>query len=104
MQLFGQAWSSPADSLCVLVCCFLRTQERSITAAQLSLAWVASQGVDVVPIPGTTKIKNLLSNVAAHAIELSDEECKVVAAAVPHEHVTGERYAGGDAAIWKGNI
>ena len=30
--------------------------ERGVTPAQLSLAWVASQGDDVVPIPGTTKV------------------------------------------------
>ena len=57
-----------------------------------------------MPIPGTTKIKNLLSNVAAQAVELSSEECNTVAATVPHEQVVGERFTGGDSAIWKGNL
>ena len=82
--------------------------ERGLTPAQLSLAWVASQGEDVVPIPGTTKIANLLSNVAAQSGGaeklLSAEECALVAAAVPHDQVVGERYTGGDAATWKGNL
>ena len=58
----------------------------------------------MVPIPGTTKIKNLLSNVAAQTVELNEEECQAVAAAVLHEQVVGERYTGGNAAIWRGNI
>lgn len=32
--------------------------ERGVTAAQLSLAWVQSQGVDVVPIP----VRNMLAH------------------------------------------
>ncbi|KAM1334841.1 hypothetical protein EV2_010884 [Malus domestica] len=35
----------------------------SCSPAQLPLAWVLHQGNDVVPIPGTTKIKNLDSNI-----------------------------------------
>jgi aryl-alcohol dehydrogenase-like predicted oxidoreductase len=42
-------------------------EQRGLTTAQLSLSWVASQGDDVVPIPGTTKVKNLHSNVAAQS-------------------------------------
>ncbi|KAI4301913.1 hypothetical protein L6164_035149 [Bauhinia variegata] len=34
-------------------------EKRRCTTAQLALAWVLNQGDDVVPIPGTTKIKNL---------------------------------------------
>jgi len=79
-------------------------EERGLTAAQLSLAWVASQGDDVVPIPGTTKVANLMSNVAAEPVALSEEECALVAAAVPHDQVVGERYSGGDSSIWKGNL
>jgi diketogulonate reductase-like aldo/keto reductase len=94
----------PASATCYAPAYYMyNMQERSITAAQLSLAWVSSQGSDVVPIPGTTKIKNLLSNVAAQSVELTPDECEQIAAAVPHEQVVGERYSGGDAAIWKGN-
>ena len=31
--------------------------KRNATAGQISLAWVLGQGNDVIPIPGTTKIK-----------------------------------------------
>jgi aryl-alcohol dehydrogenase-like predicted oxidoreductase len=39
--------------------------ELKVTPSQLSLAWVQAQGEDVFPIPGTTKIANLESNVGA---------------------------------------
>lgn len=68
--------------------------DRGVTAAQLSLAWVQSQGIDVVPIPGTTKIKHLDDNVAAGKVHLDESERAVVAAAVPHDEVNGARYAG----------
>ncbi|KAH7024798.1 aldo-keto reductase, putative [Microdochium trichocladiopsis] len=48
--------------------------EKSSTAGQLTLAWLLSQGDDVFPIPGTTKIKNLDDNFAAANVELTDEE------------------------------
>jgi aryl-alcohol dehydrogenase-like predicted oxidoreductase len=48
--------------------------EKGVTAGQLALAWVLSQGDDIVPIPGTTKVKNLEENIAAAEIELSDDE------------------------------
>src|SRR3954453_2397653 len=37
--------------------------EKGVTASQLALAWVMAQGDDIVPIPGTTKVKNLEENV-----------------------------------------
>src|SRR5437870_9803160 len=39
--------------------------EKGVTPGQLALAWVLSRGEDIVPIPGTTKVKNLEENVAA---------------------------------------
>lgn len=68
---------------------------RGLTAAQLSLAWVQSQGSDVCCIPGTTKIVNLDANLAVRGIILSAEECQLVAAAVPTQEVQGWRYLGG---------
>ena len=78
-------------------------EERGVTASQLSLAWVASQGDDVVAIPGTTKVNNFNSNIAAQHVALSAEEAATVAAAVPHETMQGARYTAGDAATFKGN-
>ncbi len=43
------------------------------TPAQIALAWVLSRGDEVVPIPGTKRRAYLEDNVAADAIELTDE-------------------------------
>ena len=42
--------------------------------AQIALAWLLRRSRVMLPIPGTSKVKHLEQNVAAAAIELSDEE------------------------------
>ncbi|EXI80541.1 MAG: putative oxidoreductase [Candidatus Accumulibacter appositus] len=44
------------------------------TPAQLALAWVLAQGVDLVPIPGTKRRKYLDENVGALAVRLTPEQ------------------------------
>ena len=65
---------------------------KGITAGQLALAWVLAQGDDVVPIPGTKRVRYLEENVAAASITLSDEDMAALAEAVPVAAVQGERY------------
>ena len=49
-----------------------QTAERvGATPAQVALAWVLTQGRDVVPIPGTKTPKYLAENAGAADIELS---------------------------------
>jgi aryl-alcohol dehydrogenase-like predicted oxidoreductase len=67
--------------------------EKGCTAAQIALAWVLAQGEDIVPIPGTTRVKNLEENVAALDVELSDEELRDVEAVFPKGAAAGDRYA-----------
>jgi aryl-alcohol dehydrogenase-like predicted oxidoreductase len=67
--------------------------EKGVTAGQLALAWVMSRGDDVVPIPGTTKVKNLEENVAAAQIDLSDDELARIDEAAPKGVAAGDRYA-----------
>ncbi|KAM4108654.1 hypothetical protein ACB094_03G061200 [Castanea mollissima] len=59
------------------------------TPAQLALAWVLQQGDDIVPIPGTTKIKNLENNIGSLTVKLTEEELKEISDAVPMEEVAG---------------
>ncbi|OVA03462.1 Aldo/keto reductase [Macleaya cordata] len=61
------------------------------TPAQLALSWVLHQGDDVVPIPGTTKIKNLDDNIGALRVKLTKEDLKEVSDAVPTDEVAGVR-------------
>ncbi len=49
-------------------------QKKSCTPAQLALAWVLAQGENVIPIPGTKKIKYLEENAKAADIKLSAED------------------------------
>jgi aryl-alcohol dehydrogenase-like predicted oxidoreductase len=44
--------------------------ELHCTPAQLALAWLLAQGDDVVPIPGTKRVRYLEENAAATEIEL----------------------------------
>lgn len=53
-------------------------KSKGITSAQLSLAWLLSQGHDIFPIPGTTNIQRLDENLASLSIILSTEEEKAV--------------------------
>jgi aryl-alcohol dehydrogenase-like predicted oxidoreductase len=66
--------------------------ERGVTAAQLALAWVLAQGEDVVPIPGTRRVRYLEQNVGAVDVTLTPEDLAALAAAVPPEAVAGDRY------------
>jgi aryl-alcohol dehydrogenase-like predicted oxidoreductase len=65
---------------------------KNVTVAQLSLAWVLSQGNDVVPIPGTKRRRWLHENIAAADIVLSASDVAALEAAVPRSAVVGERY------------
>ena len=65
---------------------------KGIRAAQLALAWVLAQGDDIVPIPGTRRLKYLEENLAATEITLSPSEVAELSALVPPEAVAGTRY------------
>jgi len=47
--------------------------EVGATAAQVAIAWVLAQGENVVPIPGTKRLRYLEENVGAAVVELSAE-------------------------------
>lgn len=61
----------------------------SCTPVQLALAWVLHQGEDVVPIPGTTKIRNLDENVGSVKVKLTQEDVVEISNAVPLDEVAG---------------
>jgi len=61
------------------------------TPAQVALAWVAGQGGDIVPIPGTKRRRYLDENVAAAAVHLTAAELADLAAA--GARVQGDRHA-----------
>ena len=63
------------------------------TPAQLALAWVLAQGEDIVPIPGTKRVKYLEQNLAAAEFALSGEQLQRIAEAMPVGVAAGDRYA-----------
>jgi aryl-alcohol dehydrogenase-like predicted oxidoreductase len=67
--------------------------EKGVTAGQLALAWVLAQGDDIVPIPGTTKVRNLEENVAAADIDLTQGDLRRLDEVAPKGVAAGERYA-----------
>jgi aryl-alcohol dehydrogenase-like predicted oxidoreductase len=64
--------------------------EKSVTPAQLALAWVLARGDDIVPIPGTKRRSYLEQNAGAVEVELTDDDLARIAAEVPGP--AGERY------------
>jgi aryl-alcohol dehydrogenase-like predicted oxidoreductase len=67
-------------------------EQKGVTAGQLALAWVLAQGDDVVPIPGTKRVKYLEENVAAASVELTPADLDALEQAVPRDAARGERY------------
>jgi aryl-alcohol dehydrogenase-like predicted oxidoreductase len=63
-----------------------------VTGVQLALAWLLSRGDDVVPIPGTKRVKYLQENSAAVDLTLTAEQLASLEAALPADRVAGERY------------
>jgi len=68
-------------------------REKGCTAAQLALAWVLAQGDDIVPIPGTKRVKYLDENIGALDVRLSNDDLKRLDDILPPGAASGERYA-----------
>jgi aryl-alcohol dehydrogenase-like predicted oxidoreductase len=67
-------------------------REKDCHPSQLALAWILSQGDDIVPIPGTKRIQYLEENIGALKIQLSKEELYRINEVAPKGVAAGERY------------
>lgn len=67
-------------------------KKKKCTPAQLALAWLLSQGEDIVPIPGTKRRKYLEENIRAIEVELSPAERKEIDEKLPLGMTAGDRY------------
>src|ERR1700736_146778 len=65
-------------------------REKGATPAQLALAWVLSQGKDVVPIPGTKRVRYLQENMGALQVKLTESEQKDIAKRLAQIQIVGE--------------
>jgi len=59
----------------------------------VALAWLLARGPDVIPIPGTKRVKYLEENVGALNVKLSDAELQEIEAIFPAGAASGARYA-----------
>jgi aryl-alcohol dehydrogenase-like predicted oxidoreductase len=66
-------------------------RERSLTAAQLALAWLLHQGV--VPIPGSRHIHQLEENYASAEVVLTGQDLARIDEVAPAGAFAGQRYA-----------
>ncbi|KIJ27105.1 hypothetical protein M422DRAFT_271788 [Sphaerobolus stellatus SS14] len=66
--------------------------KKGVTPAQLCLAWVAAQGEDIIPIPGTKSISRLEENWKSRDIQLIADELKEMREVIDNANIAGERY------------
>ena len=67
-------------------------KRKGYTPGQVTLAWLLNQGEDIIPIPGTKKIKYLEENLGALDVKLTSEEDAEIRTAVEKAEVYGLRY------------
>ena len=65
-----------------------------VSMSQLALAWVHNQGDDVYPIPGTSKLAHLHSNLDAASISLSPADMEELNSIFTLSAPIGDRYPG----------
>ncbi len=70
-------------------------KSKNASPAQLALAWVLAQGDDIIPIPGTKRIKYLEENDKAVDINLSRGDLDMIEEIVSKHPDVGERYSEG---------
>jgi aryl-alcohol dehydrogenase-like predicted oxidoreductase len=66
--------------------------KKGVTPAQLALAWVLAQGNDLIPIPGTKRVRYLEENMGALNVKLTESDLKEINARFAEIAVFGERY------------
>jgi Predicted oxidoreductases (related to aryl-alcohol dehydrogenases) len=66
-------------------------RSKAITAAQAAIAWVASQGADVVPLVGARTVVRL-NEALTSPLQLSRDVLSEIEEAVPKDAVSGERF------------
>ena len=62
------------------------------TPGQVAIAWLLHKGPDIVPIPGTKRVKYLEENVAAASIVLDEAHMHALDEALAPGKVSGQRY------------
>ncbi|KAG1827020.1 NADP-dependent oxidoreductase domain-containing protein [Suillus subaureus] len=74
-------------------------RSKNITSAQLSIAWVASLGKHVIPLPGSSHAKRTRENCAGGDVELSTEDITEINSVIGAGAARGGRYTH-EAYLW----
>ena len=67
-------------------------QSIGVTPGQVAIAWLLHKGPDIVPIPGTKRVKYLEENVAAASVSLDAAQIQALDEALAPGNVSGPRY------------
>jgi len=67
--------------------------KKNCTPAQYALAWVLAQGNDMIPIPGTKRLRYLEDNMGALAVRLTEQDLKETDDRFREVAVSGQRYS-----------
>ena len=67
--------------------------KKSVTPAQIALAWLLAQRPWIVPIPGTTKLHRLEENLGAANVELTADDLAQFERSLASVEVIGDRYS-----------
>jgi len=67
-------------------------QSLGVMPGQVALAWLLHKGPDIVPIPGSKRVKHLDENVAAASVSLSAEQMSTLDDALAPEKISGPPY------------
>jgi aryl-alcohol dehydrogenase-like predicted oxidoreductase len=78
---------------------FEMAEAKGCTAPQLALAWLLARSEDVVPIPGTKRVKTLEENLASASVTLNPAEIARLDAFFPVGTARGDRYGAVAAAL-----
>ncbi|MEH2202084.1 aldo/keto reductase [Nostoc sp.] len=70
----------------------LIAEERNATVVQVAIAWVLSQGNDIIPLIGARRCDRLNEALGALDLHLSKNDLARIEAAVPLNAVAGDRY------------
>lgn len=68
-------------------------ERKGVTPAQVAIAWVLTQGADLVPLIGARSRERLVETLEAADLSLSEADLRAVEQAIPANVAAGARYA-----------
>jgi aryl-alcohol dehydrogenase-like predicted oxidoreductase len=68
-------------------------EAKGVTVAQIAIAWVASQGDDIIPLVGARRRDRLTEALGALDVKLTREDMAEIETAIPRGAASGTRYA-----------